>query len=110
MARFRPPLSLPALVLIALGVLFLAAELTGLDAGPVVTTWWPLFLIGAGVTNLANRRSGASGMVLVLLGSVFLAANFGYLPWRTIVSLWPLALIGAGIAMLARPNRGDRPL
>lgn len=105
MARFRLVESLPALVLIALGVLFLWAELGGFDAGRVIATWWPVFLIGAGVANLANRSSRGSGIVLAVLGCAFLAANLGYLPWVRILSLWPLALIGVGIAMLLRENR-----
>lgn len=45
---------IPALVLIALGTLFLLDNLgvAGIDAGRLVATWWPALLILAGVAKL----------------------------------------------------------
>lgn len=43
-----------------------------------------------------------SGVILVILGGLFLAANFGYLDWGVVASiwqLWPLILILVGIQL-----------
>ena len=48
---------IPALVLIALGTLFLLDNLgLGIDAGRILSTWWPVLLIAAGVGKLLLPR------------------------------------------------------
>lgn len=46
-----------ALILIALGLLFLARNLgwTDLDLSRLLSTWWPLILIAVGVSLLFRR-------------------------------------------------------
>ncbi|HBK47483.1 MAG TPA: hypothetical protein DDZ67_13830 [Xanthomonadaceae bacterium] len=53
---------IPALVLIALGTLFLLDNLglAGIDAGRLIGTWWPALLILAGVNRLLRRVDGSS--------------------------------------------------
>ena len=53
---------IPALVLIALGTLFLLDNLGlgGFDAGRLIGTWWPALLILAGVSQLLRRRDDAA--------------------------------------------------
>ncbi|MCY7312485.1 MAG: DUF5668 domain-containing protein [Pseudoxanthomonas sp.] len=48
----------PALVLIVIGVLFLANNLgwTSLDLGQLLGTWWPAILIAVGVGMLLNPK------------------------------------------------------
>lgn len=51
----------------------------------------------------ARRRGFLLPVVLIVLGGVFLAGNFGYIPpvsWRALVQLWPLVLILWGIELL----------
>ncbi|WP_242104264.1 DUF5668 domain-containing protein [Lysobacter sp. M2-1] len=47
-----------ALILIALGILFLARNLgwTDLDPSRLLSTWWPLILIAVGVSLLFRQR------------------------------------------------------
>jgi hypothetical protein len=46
-----------AIVLIVLGALFLLANLGVIPRlGPLFATWWPLILIGVGVSLLLRRR------------------------------------------------------
>ena len=48
---------IPALVLIALGSLFLLDNLgLDIDAGRLLATWWPALLIAAGAAGLAKRK------------------------------------------------------
>lgn len=49
---------IPATILIALGVLFLANNLgwTNVGLGRLVATWWPLILIAVGVGLLVKGK------------------------------------------------------
>ena len=38
-----------------------------------------------------------SGIILIVLGCLFLAGNFGLLQWEWLQKWWPLILIGVGI-------------
>ena len=47
-----------------------------------------------------TRRRSSFGMVLVLLGMLFLLANFGTFWWFDWGKLWPLMLVGIGVAII----------
>ena len=49
---------IPALFLITLGTLFLLNNLglTSMDLGDLIATWWPAFLVVAGVRQLLRYR------------------------------------------------------
>ncbi|WP_372381877.1 LiaI-LiaF-like domain-containing protein [Xanthomonas sp. NCPPB 1068] len=53
---------IPALFLIVLGALFLLDKLglADLDVGHLIATWWPAFLIAAGVRQLLRYRDKAA--------------------------------------------------
>jgi hypothetical protein len=53
--------------------------------------------------NGRDRRPG-TGMLLLVLGVIFLLSNYGYLHWFNFARLWPLILIGLGFIMLSRRN------
>jgi hypothetical protein len=40
------------------------------------------------------------GIILILVGVVFLLQNFGILAWGEIWRFWPLILVAVGISML----------
>jgi hypothetical protein len=50
-----------------------------------------------------------SGIILVVLGCLFLANNFGLLEWGWLRQWWPLILIGVGIWSIVDNKRGDPP-
>jgi hypothetical protein len=50
-----------------------------------------------------------SGIILVVLGCLFLANNFGLLEWGWLRQWWPLALIAIGVWSILDNKRGDRP-
>lgn len=56
---------------------------------------------------MCGGRSVFWGVMLVALGSVYLASNLGYLPvhWHR---LWPAWLIVAGVALLVARGEGRR--
>ena len=49
-----------------------------------------------------------SGIILVVVGLLLLAANFGYLQWAWLLQWWPVVLIAIGVWSIVRPQRGDR--
>jgi predicted membrane protein len=108
---------IPALAVIAVGVLFL---LNNLNIFFLHDIWrfWPVALLAVGLAKLVDSQSDGDrtgGIVLVIVGAIFLAKNLGflYLSWR---DFWPLILIGAGVLMLwnrlytpSRPLSGGSP-
>jgi Domain of unknown function (DUF5668) len=49
-----------------------------------------------------------SGIILIILGCVFLAHNFGLLEWGWLRQWWPLILIGVGVWSLIDRRPGDQ--
>jgi hypothetical protein len=100
------------LVLIAIGLVFLAGNLDlgiRLDIGRL----WPLILIGIGGSKLLFPGDGvrASGLPLLLIGSIFLAHNYRVISLR---QSWPLFIVAAGLSVLVsswceRPSSDPGP-
>ena len=61
---------------------------------------WPMILIIIGLVLMAGKRK--SGVVLIIVGGIFLLPRIFYFPGLTISMLLPLLLIGIGVAMVAR--------
>jgi len=92
---------IPALVLIAVGALFFLSNLHIIYFQDI-WRFWPLILIAVGLAKLVDAADGGNitaGVILLAVGGLFLAGNFGflYLSWNT---FWPLILIGLGLLML----------
>ena len=49
-----------------------------------------------------------SGIILIILGCVFLANNFGLLEWSWLRQWWPLALIAVGVWSIIDRRPDDR--
>ena len=99
----------PALVLIALGILFLLIENHFIQVH-VLFQLWPMLLVIAGVTRLSEGRRSDRFLatVLIVLGLVFQAATLGYIfvhPAR----LWPLAMVGSGVFLLLKTLSQPKP-
>lgn len=56
------------------------------------------------------RPSGSIswGIILILLGGLFLLANYDVISYDTLIDYWPLALIGLGLKLLADFFYGKR--
>jgi len=61
---------------------------------------WPMILIFIGLVLMAGKRS--AGIVLLVVGGVFLLPRIFFFPGLTISFLLPVLLIGFGVAMVAR--------
>src|SRR5215471_11149375 len=80
---------------VLMGIVFLLDNL-GLLHFYNVWSFWPVFLIVLGMVRLATCYSNAgrvSGLVLLAVGGIFLANNFGFIPWNLWSLFWPLLLI-----------------
>ena len=99
---------MPAVILIAVGAIFLLNNLH-LFPGRDIWEYWPVALIIAGAFKLADATlpSGrALGGILLVGGGILLASNLGLIP-IDIGDLWPLAVIALGVFMLV--NRDANP-
>src|SRR5215467_5330312 len=95
----------PAIVLIAVGAIFLLNNLHLVYVRELFR-YWPAILVAVGIVKLVDSQDNsgrAGGGVLVALGGIFLAQSLGFLDIR-FWDLWPLILIGIGLAMLFEGN------
>lgn len=92
---------IPGLVLIAWGGLLLLREQGVIDPALRALDFWPLVIVGLGLSIAVGRRrlgSALVGLAITLLGAGLLAQRLGYDVGAT--RLWPLLLIAAGIGVI----------
>ena len=61
---------------------------------------WPMILIVVGLVLMAGKRS--AGLVLLILGGIFLLPRLFFFSGAMFLLILPLILIGVGIAIVAR--------
>ncbi len=57
---------------------------------------------GGNTCEMFESRAALAGMLLLLVGALFLLSNFGIFDWLSWGRLWPLLLILLGVALLVR--------
>ena len=57
---------------------------------------------GGNTSEMFESRGALAGMLLLLVGALFLLSNFGIFDWLSWGRLWPLLLILLGVALLLR--------
>ncbi|MBE0647222.1 MAG: hypothetical protein IH596_05500 [Bacteroidales bacterium] len=89
------------------GVAILAGlVLLGLNTGFIPTTWrsiifsWQMLLIVIGLISLFSRDSYIPGIILILIGGIFIIPKFGFLPFNIHSLFWPAILIAVGLIVL----------
>jgi hypothetical protein len=91
----------PAIVLIAVGAIFLLSNLH-IVRWHEIWAYWPVAIIAVGLYKVVDSDEGShrtGGAVMVVVGGLLLANNLGYL-YFTWNEMWPLLLIGVGLLML----------
>jgi predicted membrane protein len=90
------------LILIIIGILFLLDRMGQIDFGSFFSRYWPLLLILAGLWHLLanNLRNAAGGVILIIIGSVFMLAKLEILGRSAWHYVWPLLLIILGVWIL----------
>jgi predicted membrane protein len=79
------------------GVLLTLDNLNVVDIGDY-WRFWPVLLIGLGLSHLLSSGEGRKigwGTLLILAGSIFLLDNLGQISWN-VWDLWPVALVFVG--------------
>lgn len=61
---------------------------------------WQMVLIIVGLILMAGKRS--AGIVLIIIGGLFILPKFFFLSGLTFSMVFPLILVGLGIAMIVR--------
>ena len=61
---------------------------------------WPMILILVGLVLMAGKRSG--GLVLLIIGAIFILPKIFFFSGAVIIFLFPIILIALGIALVAR--------
>ncbi len=91
----------PALVMIGIQIkhLFIPFRHLFMNWGNFLFSW-QMVLIIIGLVLLAGKRS--FGIVLIVLGGLFLAPKILIFPHITLSFILPAILIGAGIALIAK--------
>ncbi|MBB5801185.1 hypothetical protein F4560_000953 [Saccharothrix ecbatanensis] len=85
-------------VLVTLGVLGVLDATDVLDFGTTLGSWWPIGVIGVGLTAMIAQKHVSLGPVVVTaIGLVLLADRQG---WTTGNPLWPVLLLLIGVAVL----------
>lgn len=94
------------IILIAAGALVLLANLNILPFDLDLAHWWPLILVVLGLVHLWNNRNifDFSGLLLILLGVVFLMATLDKIFWSDIWRYWPAVLILLGFSIVFKKN------
>lgn len=91
------------LILILLGVfiIFNNAGVIDIGLGEIITTYWPLILIFAGLYNLLTNPAGRiGGLIVLLIGLIFQLNNLEVLEALDYISFWPIIFILIGVSLL----------
>ena len=94
-------------VVVAVGVLLLLDNSGVLDAGKVLSTWWPvLVIVGGFLTFIANPRHWQIPLIVVVVGTALLLLTTGVVDSLNVVVPAVLILIGLFVILgRARPGR-----
>jgi hypothetical protein len=88
------------LVLIAVGTLFLLDRMHIADVGYITHNFWPLIVVGLGVSKLLRGRVWP-GLWLITIG-LWLEASHFHVFGLTFGSSWPLLVIAFGAGIIIR--------
>jgi len=94
------------LVIIAIGVFFLLANMDRLDFGDFISTYWPMVLILIGIFHLLTSgfRNAGGALFLIAIGVFFQLNNWDVLGGRVWAYFWPLLIIAAGLWIIFKPR------
>ena len=87
-------------------IILLGLILLGLNTGVVPMSWkhiifsWQMLLIAIGVVSMFGRDSYIPGIILILVGGIFIIPKFGILPFSIHNLFWPAILIAFGLIIL----------
>lgn len=91
-----------AILMISVGLVFLADQMGWLSwQARKILISWPMLLVAIGLVNLIQRQSRIFGVILILVGGLFLLPRFGVdIDVGEIWRYWPVLLIIAGLSII----------
>jgi predicted membrane protein len=94
------------LLIIVIGAIFLLGNLGKVDVGDLISDYWPLILIVIGLWHLVAHsfRQVGTGLILIVIGSVFMLIKWGVLGVSFWEIFWPVLIIGVGLWILLKPR------
>lgn len=109
MTRKRGGSPLGGIILVLLGLLFLADTLGFHDVnfGDLFRTWWPMIFVAVGLAHLLEGRT-RSGIGFLAIGILVQLAVTGLLDGFSVRRWWPLILILLGASLIVDFVRGSR--
>ena len=94
-------------LIVAVGTLLLLDNADVLDAGDVLSTWWPAAVIAAGLLTLvANPRHWPVAVIITAVGAAFLLSSLDIVDISEIII--PAAIILVGILVILGRGLGSR--
>ncbi|MFW5790353.1 MAG: LiaF transmembrane domain-containing protein [Bacillota bacterium] len=91
------------MILILLGgfIILNNAGVVDIGFGEIISTYWPLILIFAGIYNLLTNPAGRlGGLIVLLIGLFFQMNNLDYIVASEYISFWPVIFILIGVSLL----------
>ncbi|MGD9345419.1 MAG: DUF5668 domain-containing protein [Candidatus Aminicenantes bacterium] len=94
------------ILIIVIGVIFLLGSLDRIDVGDLLSEYWPLILVAIGLWHILahNFRQVGTGLILIVVGSVFMLIKWGILGTSFWSVFWPVLIIAAGLWILLKPR------
>ena len=106
----KPQTAFFALLIIFAGILLLLANIGVLPYHfKRVFLSWQMLLIAIGIYNLFSSKHKTGGIILIVVGGVFLYDKFYPFCFNAWSIVWPVILIILGAAMLVRHTRKPLP-
>lgn len=97
------------IIFILIGVSAIFQQLGFWSLGNIISMWWPLILIGAGVSQLSGKPvSKTSGIVLIALGVLFQMRKLDIITVSLARFFWPGIIIAIGVSMLVPRNSAKK--
>ena len=89
-------------VFIVLGFLLLLDKMGRLNFGDLISFYWPLLFILAGIWHIVSRRfrHATGGLILIVIGILFMLGKWQILGRSAWSFVWPLLIILAGLWIL----------
>ncbi|MGO1368876.1 MAG: LiaF transmembrane domain-containing protein [Senegalia sp. (in: firmicutes)] len=91
------------IIIILIGVLLLLTSngILDLNIGYIISNFWPMILIGAGLFSLiTNKASKVGGAIVLTIGVLFQLRNLDYFDIFEYLEFWPVIIIIIGISLI----------
>lgn len=99
------------LILLGMFIIFNNAGIIDVGIGEIITTYWPLILIFAGIYNLLTNPAGRlGGLIVLLIGVFFQMNNLDYIVASEYISFWPVIFILIGVSLLFDSKGNDKEI